>query len=74
MVKRRIRTDAGYKIISKRECEPERTNNLLSTSEECQGQYFHDLTTGRSYLKKMFFFDQGGVRKYVSPCIDRMNS
>lgn len=68
MVKRRIRTATGYKIIS-RECEPEQSSNLLSTASECQGQYYHDITNGRSYLKKVYYYNQNGAPRYVSPCI-----
>lgn len=68
MVKRKIRTLLGAKIISD-ECEPQNTGSLEVDRNECQGQYYHDLTAGRSYLKSAYFYMNHNARNYVTPCI-----
>jgi len=68
MVKRKIRTALGSKIISQ-ECEPAQASNLLAARDECQGQYYHDLTSARSYIKKAYYYMRNNARNYVTPCV-----
>jgi hypothetical protein len=68
MVKRKIRTPTGNKIISE-ECEPAVDNALLATREGCEGEFFHDLIAGFSYLKKRYYYPHAAGREYMTGCL-----
>ncbi len=67
--RRRIRTSTGLKVITD-DCEPWENNNLQTTREGCEGEYFHDFNLMRSYLKKRYFFARENDRQdYVTGCV-----
>ncbi len=68
MVKRKIRTPTGNKIISE-ECEPAANNALQATRDGCEGEFFHDLIAGLSYLKKRYYYPHGVNREYMTGCL-----
>jgi len=68
MVKRKIRTPTGSKIISE-ECEPAANNALQTTRDGCEGEFFHDLIAGFSYLKKRYYYPHGANREYMTGCL-----
>jgi len=68
MVKRKIRTPTGSKIISE-ECEPAPNSALLATRDGCEGEFFHDLIAGFSYLKKRYYYPHGNNREYMTGCL-----
>lgn len=42
---------------------------LNSTREGCEHQFVHDFPAGKSYMKKLFFYEENGRRHYLSDCL-----
>ena len=72
MARRYVLID-GEKHWANDYCEPIDSSNLLLTSDGCDGQYFHDCHSGKSYLMKRYFYYHQGKPVHVTGCLASKN-
>ena len=72
MAKRQVIYKGKKKIIND-QCEPQDLTQLQSTKVGCEGQYEHDLNSGRSYPLARHYYYWGGKNRFIDKICRRSN-